>query len=75
MKTDLIELDGEVIEVLAGSNFKVLVKSADGGEHTVLCYLGGKIRQNNIRIILHDQVKIAVSPYDPARGKIVFRSK
>jgi translation initiation factor IF-1 len=75
-KEDLIEFDGIVTDVLAGSTFKVLVKNADGEDgHTVLCYLGGKIRQNSIRIILHDQVKIAVSPYDPSRGKIIYRSK
>ncbi len=75
-KEDLVEFDGIVTEVLAGSTFKVVVKKPDGTDgHTVLCYLGGKIRQNSIRIILHDQVKIAVSPYDPERGKIIYRSK
>lgn len=72
----MIEFDGIVMDVLAGSTFKVAVKNADGSTgHTVLCYLGGKIRQNSIRIILHDQVRIAVSPYDPTRGKIVYRNK
>lgn len=76
MKDDLIEMEGIVTDVLAGSNFKVLVHNADGTPgHTVLCYLGGKIRQNSIRIILNDQVKIAVSPYDPTRGKIIYRNK
>jgi translation initiation factor IF-1 len=75
-KTDLIELNGVVIEVLAGSMFRVQVIDDDGNDgHMVLCYLGGKIRQNSIKIILHDEVKIAVSPYDPTRGKIVFRTK
>ncbi len=75
-KEDLIEFDGKVVEVLAGSIFKVAIENYDAGpEHTVLCYLGGKIRQNSIRIILHDQVKIAVSPYDPGRGKIIYRTK
>lgn len=75
-KEDLVEFDGVVTDVLAGSTFKVAVKNADGSAgHTVLCYLGGKIRQNSIRIILHDQVRIAVSPYDPTRGKIIYRTK
>lgn len=75
-KEDLVELDGIVTDVLAGSTFKVSIKSQDGtAGRTVLCYLGGKIRQNSIRIILHDQVRIAVSPYDPTRGKIIYRSK
>lgn len=75
-KTDLIEFDAVVEEVLAGSNFKVRVINPDGSDgHNVLCYLGGKIRKNSIRIILHDIVKIAVSPYDPKKGKIIYRSK
>lgn len=75
-KDDLIEFDGMVTEVLAGSNFKVQVKNQDGEPgHTVLCYLGGKIRQNSIKIVLNDEVKIAVSPYDPTKGKIIFRNK
>jgi translation initiation factor IF-1 len=75
-KDDLVEFDGIVTDVLAGSTFKVAVKNNDGSTgHVVLCYLSGKIRQNNIRITLHDQVRIAVSPYDPSRGKIIYRSK
>lgn len=75
-KEDLIEFDGIITEVLAGSTFRVFIKSADTDiGHTVLCYLAGKIRQNNIRVTLHDQVRIAVSPYDPTRGKIIYRSK
>lgn len=75
-KTDLIEFEGQVQEVLAGSTFKVLVKNADGSNgHTVLCYLGGKIRQNSIKIILHDKVRLAVSPYDPTKGKIIYRER
>lgn len=74
-KEDLIEMDGIVTEVLAGSMFRVEIAGADNKAHSVLCYLGGKIRQNSIKIILHDQVRIAVSPYDPARGKIIYRAK
>jgi translation initiation factor IF-1 len=76
MKEDLIECDGIVSEVLAGNNFKVTVINADGNYgHTVLCYLGGKVRQNGIRIILHDKVRLAISPYDATKGKIIFREK
>jgi translation initiation factor IF-1 len=75
-KEELIELSGTVVEVLAGSNFKVAIKHPDGTlGHNVLCYLGGKIRQNSIKIVLHDEVVIQVSPYDANRGKIVFRQK
>ena len=73
---DSIEFSGKVIDVLAGSNFRVQVINPDGSEgHTVLCYLGGKIRQNSIKIVLGDMVVILVSAYDPSRGRIVFRNK
>jgi translation initiation factor IF-1 len=75
-RDDLIEMDGEVTEVLAGSLFRVQVENEDGSAGpNVLCYLGGKIRQNNIRIILHDLVRIAISPYSLDKGKIIFRYK
>lgn len=72
---DLIEMDGVIDEVLAGSNFRVRVRNIDGSEHLVMCYLSGKVRQNNIRITLGDAVRIAVSPYSADKGRIVFRYK
>ena len=83
-KEDLVEYEGIVTDVLAGSNFRVAIMDDNGNVsrkedgtpvHTALCYLGGKIRQNSIKIILNDQVRIAVSPYDPSRGKIIYRTK
>lgn len=72
-KEDLIEFEGTVVEVLAGSWFKV--KLDDGDNHVILAYLGGKIRQNRIRVILGDRVLVGLSPYDPSKGKIIFRNK
>ena len=47
-----IEFDGVVTDVMAGSTFRVKVINDDNTDgHTVLCYLGGKIRQNSIKII------------------------
>lgn len=70
-KDDAIEFTGTVREVLAGGLFRVEV-SAD---HTVLAHLSGKMRKFRIRIVLGDQVTVAVSPYDPSRGRIVFRER
>ena len=41
----------------------------------VLCKLSGKMRNNNIRIIIGDRVTLAVSPYDLNRGMIIWRDK
>ena len=60
-KDDIIELTGSVEEVLPGSMFRVKVENMP---NTLLCYMGGKLKQNKIRIILGDKVKLEISPYD-----------
>lgn len=70
-RSDLVQMEGTVKEVMVGGNFRVEVK----GGHQVLAQLAGKVRRNRIRVVLGDQVTVAVSPYDPSRGLIVFRAK
>jgi len=70
-KQDHIELDGVVEEVLAGGMFRVRLDSG----LVVLSHLAGKMRKFRIRIVLGDQVRLAVSPYDPSRGRIIYRIK
>ena len=70
-RDDAIEFTGTVGEVLAGGLFRVEVTPG----HRVLAHLSGKMRKFRIRIVLGDQVTVAVSPYDPTRGRIVFREK
>lgn len=69
-KEDVIELVGEVEEVLPGSMFRVIVENMP---NPLLCYMGGKLKQHKIRIILGDKVKLEVSPYDLTKGRITFR--
>jgi translation initiation factor IF-1 len=69
-KDNLIELTGKVEEVLPGSMFRVKV---DELNHIMLCYMGGKLKQHKIKVILGDRVKIEVSPYDLNKGRISFR--
>jgi translation initiation factor IF-1 len=68
-KEDHLEFDGVVIDVLPGGLFKV--KLDTGLE--VLAHLAGKMRKFKIRIVEGDRVKVAVTPYDPSRGRIIFR--
>ncbi len=70
IKRDRLELEGYVVDANKGT-FKVQV--ADN--YTVLCTLSGKIRQNSVKILVGDRVKIEVSEYDTSRGRIVFRVK
>jgi translation initiation factor IF-1 len=66
-----IALEGEVVEALPNATFRVVV---DGG-HSVLGYLGGRLRRSRIRVLPGDRVTIELSPYDLTRGRIVYRHK
>jgi translation initiation factor IF-1 len=70
-KEEKIEMEGHVVEALPGTMFRVSLTSG----HTVLAYLSGKMRKNYIRILLGDRVKVELSPYDLARGRITYRFK
>lgn len=65
-----MEFEGTVID---SSNSKFRVKVTEN--YIVLCTLSGKIRQNSVRILPGDKVKIEVSQYDPSQGRIVYRNK
>ena len=69
-KDDLIEVEGIVEEVLPGNMFRVKV---DNMPHTLVCYMGGKLKQHKIRVILGDRVKIELSPYDLTKGRVTYR--
>lgn len=68
--SELLELTGTVAEVLPNSTFRVKV---DNMEQIVLCYMGGRLKQNKIKVILGDHVKIEMSPYDLTKGRITYR--
>jgi translation initiation factor IF-1 len=68
--SELIELTGKVDEVLPNSTFRVKV---DNTASIVLCYMGGRLKQNKIKVILGDKVKIEISPYDLTKGRITYR--
>jgi translation initiation factor IF-1 len=70
-KDDLIELQGTVVEVLAGGNYRIKISD----NHEVLARLNGKMRQFRIRVIAGDRVTVGVSPYDLKRGLITYRAK
>lgn len=69
-KEDLLELTGKVEEVLPNSTFRVKVANM---QHHVLCYMGGRLKQNKIKVIMGDNVKIEMSPYDLTKGRITYR--
>ena len=70
-KEELIKQDGVVDEALSNANFKVRLENG----HVILATISGKMRLNYIRILPGDKVSVEMSPYDLARGRIIYRYK
>ena len=70
-KSDVIEMEGKVIEALPNAMFQVELPNG----HQILAHISGKMRMNFIRIYPGDKVTIELSPYDLTRGLITWRSK
>ena len=72
-KSERFEVKGTVVDALPGTKFKVEVGLDNGNARIVDCTLSGRLRINNIRILVGDKVTIDVSTDDPTRGRIVWR--
>jgi translation initiation factor IF-1 len=70
-KEDAIEVMGKVLETLPNAMFRVELENG----HKVLAHISGKMRMHYIKILPGDKVKIELSPYDLARGRIIFRER
>ena len=68
-KEDLIEMAGEVLEVLPDARYRVKVENG----HELIAYTNGKMRKHHIRILAGDKVSLELSPYDLTKGRITFR--
>lgn len=68
-KEETIKFDGDVVDVMPNATFKVKVETG----HTILAHISGKMRQNQIRILMGDKVELEMSPYDLTRGRIIRR--
>lgn len=70
-KEEAIEVEGIVKEALPNTMFRIELKNG----HIILAALSGKMRKHYIRIVPGDIVKVALSPYDLSRGRIIFRQR
>ncbi len=70
-KEEAIEVEGVVKEALPNTTFKIELQNG----HLILAALSGKMRKHYIRIVPGDTVKVALSPYDLNRGRIIFRQR
>ena len=69
-KEDVIKMEGAIVEVLPNTMYRVLI---EGFEKPVLANLSGRMRQNNIKVLMGDTVELEFSPYDLNRGRITRR--
>ena len=66
-------MDGVITESLPNAMFRVQLEHQNS--IIILAHLSGKIRINNINILLGDKVKCELTPYDLTKGRIVYRYK
>ncbi|WP_293172845.1 translation initiation factor IF-1 [Oceanithermus sp.] len=66
---DTIRAEGVVEEALPNTQFRVKLDS--GLE--ILAYVSGKMRMHYIRILPGDRVVVEITPYDPTKGRIIYR--
>ena len=62
-------MDGKVIETLPNTTFRVKLEN----DHVITAHISGRMRKNYIRILTGDRVKVAMTPYDLSKGRIIFR--
>lgn len=70
-KGQSIVVEGEVVEQLPNTTFRVKI---DGTDKVVLAYLSGKMRKHYIKIMPGDRVRVEVTQYDLERGRIIYRT-
>ena len=70
-KDDVIQMEGTVTETLPNTVFRVQLENG----HNVTAHISGKMRKHYIRIVLGDHVRVTFSPYDPSRGRIIYRNR
>jgi translation initiation factor IF-1 len=68
-KADMIEVEGTVTEALPNAMFRVTLEN----ELEILAHISGRMRKNNIRILVGDSVVVEMSPYDMTKGRITYR--
>lgn len=68
-RDDMIVIKGRVTDAAPGARFKVKLENG----HIMNAVISGKIRKNNIQILLDDLVEIEMSPYDLNLGRITYR--
>lgn len=43
--------------------------------HRIIAYAAGKMRRFRIRSVVGDRVHVEMTPYEPSKGRIIFRER
>ena len=70
-KEEAITMEGTVVETLPNTTFRVELENG----HIITAHISGKMRMYYIKILPGDRVKVAMSPYDLSKGRIVYRGR
>jgi translation initiation factor IF-1 len=70
-KEDAIQMEGEVIQALPNTTFRVKLRNG----HVMTAHISGKMRKHYIRILTGDTVTVELTPYDLNKGRIIFRGR
>jgi len=69
--------DGVVLELLPSQLVRVELDGPFGGaqgkRHVVTAHLASPVGRNYVRVIVGDRVRVALSPNDPGRGRVVAK--
>ncbi|MED5330501.1 MAG: translation initiation factor IF-1 [Planctomycetota bacterium] len=68
-KAEALRVSATVVEALPSAVFKVELENG----HRIVAHVSGKMRMHYIRILPGDVVTVELSPYDLAKGRIVYR--
>ncbi len=71
MASDAIEVEGIVTELMWWWVYRVMITDMD---IEVTAYAAWKMKRFNIKIIPWDVVKVELSPYEPTKWRITYRS-
>ena len=66
------QVQGRVVDALPGSTFRVQIEPTGT---LIICTICGKIRKNNIKLIVGDFVEVQMSIFDLTHGRITFRKR
>jgi translation initiation factor IF-1 len=70
-KEELLQFDGEVVDVLPDGRYRVRLEN----NHEIIAYTAGRMKKNRIRTLAGDKVTVEMTPYDLDKGRINFRHK